>query len=195
MSSQSIKSSRSETLLFLKRWIRHPIRLGAVIPSSPALTGLVARNVELRPGGIVLELGGGTGCLTRKLLDSGIPEDKLYVLELDPELCAYLKNALPNVNVIQGDACDLPKLIPKKYIGKVSTVISGMPMTTMPIEVQRKIIDASFSVMDDKGDLLQYTYRPISPLPAARLGLVKQRVGVTFRNLPPATVWRYQKAA
>ena len=195
MSSQSIKSSRSETLLFLKRWIRHPIRLGAVIPSSPALTGLVARNVELRPGGIVLELGGGTGRLTRKLLDSGIPEDKLYVLELDPELCAYLKNALPNVNVIQGDACDLPKLIPKKYIGKVSTVISGMPMTTMPIEVQRKIIDASFSVMDDKGDLLQYTYRPISPLPAARLGLVKQRVGVTFRNLPPATVWRYQKAA
>ena len=190
-----MKTRRSETLLFLKRWIRHPIRLGAVIPSSPALTGLVARNVELRPGGIVLELGGGTGCLTRKLLDSGIPEDKLYVLELDPELCAYLKNALPNVNVIQGDACDLPKLIPKKYIGKVSTVISGMPMTTMPIEVQRKIIDASFSVMDDKGDLLQYTYRPISPLPAARLGLVKQRVGVTFRNLPPATVWRYQKAA
>lgn len=194
--TQNVKNSRDENLLFLKRWLRHPLRLGAVLPSSPALTSLIARNVNLRTDSIAVELGAGTGCVTRMLLQAGIPTEKLYVLELDPELCEFLKASLPNVNVIQGDARELPKLLPKKFIGKVSSVISGMPMTAMPQDVQRQIIDASFEVMDQTGEFLQYTYRPgISPLRAKNFGLEKQRIGMAFRNLPPATVWRYQRAA
>ncbi len=196
MTDRSLKSSREENLLFLKRWLRHPLRLGAVLPSSPALTGLIARNVTLRPGGVVVELGAGTGCLTRMLLGAGISKDRLYVLELDPELCEFLHKNLPDVNVIQGDARDLPTLIPKKYVGKVSSVVSGMPMTAMPMAIQRQILKASFDVMDEDGEFLQYTYRPgFSPLKAKQFALSKQRIGMAFRNLPPATVWRYQKAS
>lgn len=189
------KSNYKETLLFFRRWLRHPLRLGAVIPSSPALTRLVCRQIAIKDDRIIVELGAGTGCLTRMLLEMGIPHDRLYVLELDPELCEYLKKTMPTVNVIQGNACDLPKLLPPEWVGKVSTVVSGMPMTAMPKEVQRKIIDASFEVMDDNGELFQYTYRPVSPLAASQFGLSKTRVGVAFRNLPPATVWRYQRLA
>ena len=194
--TKNVKNSRTENILFLKRWLKHPLRLGAVLPSSPALTGLIARSVNLRSDRIAVELGAGTGCVTRMLLQAGIPTEKLYVLELDPELCEFLKASMPEVNVIQGDARDLPKLLPKKFVGKVSSVISGMPMTAMPQEIQRQIIDASFAVMDGEGEFLQYTYRPgFSPLRAKNFGLDKQRLGMAFRNLPPATVWRYQKAA
>jgi phosphatidylethanolamine/phosphatidyl-N-methylethanolamine N-methyltransferase len=195
MNLDQVSSPRDEMLFFLRRWVRHPLRLGAVIPSSKALTTLVAEQVKMRPDRIVVELGPGTGCLTRSLLEAGVPKERLFVVELDPELCAYLKRALPEVQVIHGNACDLPSLIPQKYHGGVSTVISGIPMTTLSHDIQRSIINAAFSLMDKEGELLQYTYRPISPIPAGRLGLSKKRVGVIFRNLPPATVWRYQRAA
>ena len=195
MTLEHVASQRDEVLFFLRRWVRHPLRLGAVIPSSKALTTLVAEQVKLRPNRIIVELGPGTGCLTRSLLEAGVPTERLFVVELDPELCSYLKKSLPNVQVIHGNACDLPALIPQQYHGCVSTVISGIPMTTLSQETQRSIISAAFSLMDEEGDMLQYTYRPVSPIPAGRLGLSKERVGVIFRNLPPATVWRYQRAA
>ncbi len=187
--------NREATLMFIRRWFKHPLRLGAIIPSSPALTKLVSRQVQLHAGKYVVELGGGTGRLTRTLLEAGIPNERLIVVELDKELCNYLRQSLPNATVIQGDACDLPKILPKKVVGNVSSVISGIPMTNIPNEIIQKIIDACLAVMSDDGEILQYTYRPLSPLAAGKLGLSKQRVGMTFRNLPPATVWRYKRAA
>jgi phosphatidylethanolamine/phosphatidyl-N-methylethanolamine N-methyltransferase len=186
---------KDERKLFFRRWIKHPIRLGAVLPSSIALTSMISKHATMNDDGIVVELGGGTGRLTRSLLKAGIPAHKLYVIELDPELCAFLKKAMPDVNVILGDARDLAKLIPQEYIGKITTVISGMPMTTMPFDIQRSIIKACFNVMTPDGQLLQYTYRPVSPLSIEKHHLTKTRLGVTFKNVPPATVWRYQSAA
>ena len=149
----------------------------------------------MQKGKYVLELGPGTGCLTKSLLEAGVPKERLLVVELDKELCTYLGNSMPDLNVIHGNACDLTKILPKDVIGNISTVISGIPMTTLSAKIQGQIIDACFAVMGKNGEMLQYTYRPISPIPAAKLGLSKQRIGMTFKNLPPATVWRYQRAA
>lgn len=190
---QQEAQQRDGTRLFFKRWLRHPLRLGAVLPSSKALTTLISKHTIVDEDSIVVELGGGTGTVTRQLLASGIPPKKLYVLELDPELCTYLRQAFPDTNVILGNATDLEHLLPQEYLGKVASVISGMPITNMSSELQKKIIDVSFKVLRPDGHFLQYTYRPLSPIPAARLGLSKQRVGFAFRNLPPATVWRYQR--
>lgn len=185
---------RDERKLFFKRWLRHPLRLGAVLPSSKELTDLVAKFTVCDPDGIVIELGGGTGRLTRSLLNGGVPPEKLYVFELDPELGTFLKKAYPDVNVIIGDACDLASLIPKQYIGKVATVVSGMPMNAIPLDVQKRILKAAFEVMTPDGQLLQYTYSPVSPLPAEKHGLMKKRIGFAVKNVPPASVWRFSKA-
>ncbi|GAO98084.1 ribosomal RNA small subunit methyltransferase A [Caedimonas varicaedens] len=184
-----------ETLLFLKRWLKHPLRLGAIAPSSPALTSLISRSISVKPENYIVELGAGTGTVTRRLLEYGIPSAQLYVVELDPELCAFLQKSLPNVHVIQGNATDLASLLPKEVIGKVSSVVSGMPMSTMPLNVQRKIIDACLEVMMPDGEIVQYSYHVTSPIPALKLGLSKKRIGTAFLNLPPASLWRYQKAA
>lgn len=194
LSSSTEPKTKNETLLFFKRWLRHPLRMGAVIPSSPALTRLVSQNVNLR-GGPIVELGAGTGCLTRSLLEAGIPAEKIIIVELDPALCDHLKETFPQLQIYQGNATNLPDLLPEDVVGQVSTVISGLPMTAMPFGVQRQIIDACFNIMDVEGDILQYTYRPVSPLSTQKLGLKKERVGLILKNLPPATVWRYQKPA
>lgn len=184
-----------ETLLFLKRLLKHPLRLGAIAPSSPALTSLVSRHVSVKAGSYIVELGAGTGTVTRRLLEHGIPSDQLYVVELDPELCSFLERSLPDIHVIQGNAVELASLLPKEVVGKVSTIVSGMPMSTMPLNLQKKIIDSCFKVMTPDGEIVQYSYHVTSPIPALKLGLSKERIGITLLNLPPAFLWRYQRAA
>jgi phosphatidylethanolamine/phosphatidyl-N-methylethanolamine N-methyltransferase len=191
--SQPPAARAGEELLFLRRWLAHPLKVGALLPSSAWLGRLVARNVSLGPDEYVVELGAGTGTVTRELLASGIPSDRLFVVELDPDLCAFLRRQLPGANVVQGDATQLRALLPGDVAGKVRTVISGIPMVTLPQPLQRRMIDAWFDVMVPDGRMLQYTYSLVSPVPEAQLGLRGRRCGIVMRNIPPAWVWSYTR--
>ncbi|MGQ0663726.1 MAG: class I SAM-dependent methyltransferase [Pseudomonadota bacterium] len=185
-------SSPPEGLLFLRRWLAHPLKVGALLPSSRALARLVARQIRCVPDQAVVELGAGTGAVTRALLRAGVPTDRLFVVEIDRDLTAYLRKQVPGVQVIHGDASRLKDLLPHEWHRRISTVISGIPMVPLPIEAQQRLIDSSFDVMAPGGRLLQYTYSAISPLPERRLGLKGRLKGVTFLNFPPAWVWSYE---
>lgn len=184
------KRITGEKRLFLKRWLRNPLRLGAVAPSSQRLVSRVAQHVRLNPDEYVIELGGGTGRLTKAILNHGIPADKLIVLELDGELCQYLRKTFPDVTVLEADACEMASLLSDK-IGKVTTVVSGMPISTMPRDVQRRIVIAVFQMLRAGGEFIQFSYHPVSPISAKKLGLEKKLLGLTVRNIPPATIWKY----
>jgi phosphatidylethanolamine/phosphatidyl-N-methylethanolamine N-methyltransferase len=183
----------SEELLFLKRWFANPLKVGAVLPSSPFLARLVARQVRRQPEEFVVELGAGTGSVTKELLRAGIPADKLLVIEIDPKLVAFLRREVPEARIIQGDATRLSELLPREAVGRVGTVISGIPMVTVPLEIQQRMVDAWFAVLARGGYMLQYTYSLVSPLPEAKLGLKGRRRGIAVRNLPPAWVWSYER--
>jgi phosphatidylethanolamine/phosphatidyl-N-methylethanolamine N-methyltransferase len=184
-----------EELLFLRRWLAHPLKVGALLPSSPWLGRLVARNVSCGPDEYVVELGAGTGTVTRALLEAGIPSERLFVVEIDRDLCDFLRRQLPGARVIHGDATQLRALLPAEVPGKVRTVISGIPMVTLPLPLQRRMVDAWFDVMVPGGRMLQYTYSLVSPLPEARLGVRGRRCGIVMRNIPPAWVWSYGRDA
>jgi len=186
-------SSAEEGLLFLRRWLAHPLKVGAVLPSSPALARLVARQVPLRADQAVVEVGAGTGSVTKGLLEAGVPPDRLFVVEIDADLCAFLRKQVPQAQVINGDASRLSELLPSKWLGKISTVISGIPMVTLPLDVQQRFVDAWFGVMAPEGRMLQYTYSLISPLPESKLGLKGRRKGIAMLNVPPAWVWSYER--
>jgi phosphatidylethanolamine/phosphatidyl-N-methylethanolamine N-methyltransferase len=188
-------SPAEEGLLFLRRWLAHPLKVGAVLPSSPALARLVARQVPVRPDQAVVELGAGTGSVTKALLEAGVPADRLFVVEIDADLCAFLRKQVPQAQVINGDAARLSELLPSKWLGRVSTVISGIPMVTMPLELQQRFINAWFGVMAPEGRMLQYTYSLVSPLPESKLGLKGRRKGIAMLNVPPAWVWSYELTA
>jgi phosphatidylethanolamine/phosphatidyl-N-methylethanolamine N-methyltransferase len=101
---------------------------------------------------------------------------------------------VPQARIIQGDATRLGELLPPEVVGRVGTVISGIPMVTLPIEVQQRMIDAWFGVLAPGGHMLQYTYSLVSPLPESKLGLKGRRCGIAMRNVPPAWVWSYVRA-
>lgn len=181
----------SNAALFFRRWLANPLQMGSIIPSSPSLCRRIAALVRRAEDEVVVELGAGTGVVSRALLAAGVPADRLVVLEIVPEMAEHLRAVLPGATVIAGDAFELPRALPQRWHGKVGTVICGIPLVLLPIERQRQFVQAVEAVAPGRGFLL-YTYCITSPLPYRKLGLEARREAWTPLNFPPASVWRYR---
>jgi phosphatidylethanolamine/phosphatidyl-N-methylethanolamine N-methyltransferase len=193
---ERLKRAPSGRWLFFRRALVHPLQLATPLPSSPALGRLIAQQLGDVRGGLTVEIGGGTGVITRELLAAGVAPERLLVLEIDPEMADYLRGTLPEACVVTGDARALPELLPSSWRGRVDTVVSGVPMTVLSAASQRELITAVFAVLAPDGRFLQYTYSfGGSPIRAKRLGLSGRRLGTTFGNFPPASVWTYRPSS
>lgn len=178
--------------LFFRRWLANPLQMGSVIPSSPSLCRKIAGLVERAEDEVVVELGAGTGVISRALLAAGVPADRLIVVEIVPEMAEHLRTVLPaGVQVVCGDAFELAETLPRRWVGKVGTAICGIPLVMLPLAQQRRFVEAVEAVAPGRGFLL-YTYCITSPLPYRRLGLEARREAWTPLNFPPASVWRYR---
>lgn len=177
--------------MFFRRWVANPLQMGSVIPSSAALCRRIVAHTRRAPDEAVLELGAGTGVVSRALLAAGIPADRLFVVEIVPDMARHLHRVLPGVSVIEGDARELPNLLPPQWHGRIGTVICGIPLVLLPVATQRRFIDAIEAVAPGRG-FLHYSYCVTSPLPTRRHGLAGRREAWTPLNLPPASVWRYR---
>lgn len=176
--------------LFVSRWLAHPLRMGSVVPSSQTLCKHMVRCAWPEDNGVVLELGAGTGVISRAFLDAGLPAERLVTLEIDPDLADHLRGTLRGVEVLECDARKLMDYLPERFHGRITTVVCGIPLVLLPLEEQRRFVEAMQAVAPDRGFLL-FSYCITSPLPAKKLGLTAKRVVWTPRNLPPASVWRY----
>lgn len=192
MSGQTVQESKvANSGLFFRRWLANPLQMGSIIPSSRALCERIARNVRRNDDEYVLELGAGTGVVSKAMIDHGVPPEKLIVVEIVPDMAEHLRSVLPGVNVICGDAFALKDTIPPEWQNKIGTAICGIPLVMLPLEQQQRFVDAVESVAPGKGFLL-LTYCITSPLPYRKLGLNATRLEWTPLNFPPASVWRYE---
>lgn len=187
------------TLTFFRQWLKNPLTTAALSPSSRQLARLMMQ--ELPPGAQrVIELGGGTGVFTRALLDHGIAPDKLMVLELNQELHQYLSQRFPNARVVCGDARELNRLVREYHFaadGQADAVISGLGLLSMSRNLVREILEAAFSVLAPQGRMIQFTYGPVSPVPRElldELGLTVRRGGFAWWNMPPASVFVFERS-
>ncbi|GAG27969.1 unnamed protein product, partial [marine sediment metagenome] len=97
--------------VFFREIFTNPSSVGAVLPSSKSLANHIASQVPNHSDGIVLELGAGTGVVTQALLDQGVPEERIVVVEISNSLAKFLRRRFPKVNIVQGDASNLIQLL------------------------------------------------------------------------------------
>lgn len=194
LSDHAALSAAGRTWVFFRRWLANPLEMGSIVPSSPALGRRIAAAVRAGPAGAVIELGAGTGAITRAMLEGGIAPARLTVIEIVPEMASILRATYPGVTVLCGDAWQLPSLLGAEARGRIGTVVCGIPLVLLPYARQRALVEAIEAVAPGRG-FLHYTYCLTSPLPARRLGLTGARVAWTPANFPPASVWRYAPLA
>ena len=81
--------------------------MGAVMPSGRVLARTMAQYVDIKSSGPVVELGPGTGAITNALIEHGIDQKRLVLVEYNPGFCALLRDRYPQAKVVQGDAYTL----------------------------------------------------------------------------------------
>lgn len=184
---------KKEKIFFIRKLLKNPKSVGAIAPSSKSLAAFVAQCIQSHE--VIVELGAGTGGLTKALLEVGLPSDRLVLLELDGDMCLLLRKKFPELLVIQGDASLLPELLEQyaPHIHSVDAIVSGIPMVNLSKKEQSSIVEACFRVLSPQGRFLQFTYGPLSPLPHKKMGLVAERLGHVLKNVPPAVIWQYTK--
>lgn len=186
----------AETLNFFGLWLRQPRSIGAVAPSSETLADAIASEVDFDRPGVVVELGGGTGSITRALVERARNPRDIVVIEREAKLCTHLARRFPEVQVICGDARALPRLLRSAGVGPVKAVVSGLPLLSLPARTRYGIVRQAMTVLEPDGVLLQFTYGPLSPVgrsQAQRIGILGHRSGYIVRNLPPASLWQYRR--
>jgi phosphatidylethanolamine/phosphatidyl-N-methylethanolamine N-methyltransferase len=184
-----------DALGFLTLWFRRPRSIGAITPSGRRLAAAVAREVDFSGAGVIVELGGGTGSVTRALVERATDTTEIVVIEREPSLCALLSARFPGIRVLEGDAEDLGKLLADAGIGPVKAVVSGLPLLSLSRMTCRRIVRESFAALAEGGVFVQFTYgfaSPIGPSHARRARIAGRRTGWVLRNLPPAALWCYR---
>jgi phosphatidylethanolamine/phosphatidyl-N-methylethanolamine N-methyltransferase len=195
----SQKSSLADSARFIKQWIENPRLIGAVSPSGPALAKCMASFVDLSREGPIVELGPGTGPVTKALLARGVAPQRLVLVEYEHRFCAMLGERYPGVTIVQGDAYGLEKTLSGRIDAKVSTVVSSLPLLVRPERDRVELLHQAFKLMGDEGLFIQFTYGLAkSPMPLHAHGVSGAYTGKgsapILLNIPPARVWRYRKA-
>jgi phosphatidylethanolamine/phosphatidyl-N-methylethanolamine N-methyltransferase len=180
---------------FFKSLVAAPRLTGAVAPSGRALARAMAAAVDPGTSGLVVELGPGTGPVTRALIERGVDQRRLVLVEYDPRFCRMLESRFEGVRVIEGDAYDLPRTLSEFGAVNIAAVVSSLPLLNQPPHRRETLIGDAFAMMRPEGVFVQFTYGLHSPIPReACSGRYAARRGpAIWRNLPPARVWTYRR--
>jgi phosphatidylethanolamine/phosphatidyl-N-methylethanolamine N-methyltransferase len=178
---------------FLRSWIEKPLHMGAVMPSGRLLARTMAQYVDIKSTGPVVELGPGTGAITSALLDRGIDQKRLVLVEYNPSFCALLRDRYPHARVVQGDAYSLRDSLRNVLSGPASAVVSGLPLVTKPMLTRLKLIRDAFTALAPGAPFVQFTYSVAPPIPKSLPGVSTEASERIWMNLPPARVWVYRK--
>ncbi len=190
----------NENIEFLQAFIKNPLKVGAIAPSSPELAKKMLESIKPAENRIVLELGVGTGAIT-KYLQNILSDDKSYLgIELDRDLVKSLKTNYPQLKIVRGNAADTFSIHQKTGFGKVGFIICCLPFVSMPNEVGEKILLEIDKFMQ-AGCLFrtfQYAHGYYMPSAIKLREFMRNRYGkakrsqLIVKNVPPAYTLTWQ---
>ncbi|MGH9915769.1 MAG: phospholipid N-methyltransferase PmtA, partial [Pyrinomonadaceae bacterium] len=142
----------------------------------------------------VLELGPGTGVITRAILNRGVTPENLFCVEYSADFAEHLREDFPGVNIIEGDAFNLDKTLGEHKGQMFDSVVSAVPLLNFPVGDRVKIIEDLLRRVPHGRPIVQITYGPMSPVPAGRGNYKIEHLDFIIRNVPPARLWIYRHA-
>ena len=183
-----------ENIQFLRAFLKNPGTVGAIAPSSPELAETMLSGLKPDKDNIILELGVGTGAIT-KWVEPILPDRDSYLgLELDEKLYHALRLDFPSLHIVQGNACEAYKIHKESGLGKVKYLVCCLPFVSLPKTVSEQIFGQIDMFMEDGCTLRIFQYAHGYYLPPAlklrermrhRYGKSK-RSQLVLKNVPPA---------
>ena len=194
--SARLRPQPDARLKFFQGFLRRPLEVGSIIPSSRFLERRVARAASLDTARTVVELGPGTGGTTRAFLRSMPKTSKLLAIEINPDFIPVLNRLTkdPRLIVHEGSATDLSAIVSDHDLPAPDVVLSGIPFSTMPREVGLDIIRSVKEALPQGGLFVAYQVRDrVETLGNEIFGRSSKQT--ELRNVPPMRVYRWEKTS
>lgn len=182
-----------EEIRFFKTWIDKPKALGAVLPTSNATARRMASVIDPGSDDPVLELGPGTGVITKAILARNVAPEKLYSVEHTEAFLPQLRSQFPDVNIIHGDAFQLDEALPVMNGAKFDTIISAVPLLNFPAEQRVDFVHDLLERLNPGRPVVQISYGALSPVPSDQKTYSAEPLDWMLRNIPPARLWVFRK--
>jgi phosphatidylethanolamine/phosphatidyl-N-methylethanolamine N-methyltransferase len=184
----------NENIQFLQAFLKNPLKVGAVAPSSPDLAWQMLEGILPDKDNIVIELGVGTGAITKYVAEI-LPDNDSYLgIELDTKLVSSLKVRYPEMNIVGGNACEVAAIHQESGLGKASYILCCLPFVTLPEEVAARILSEVENYMQ-QGCMFrafQYAHGYYTPSALRLRKFMRDRYGnskrsrLVAKNVPPA---------
>jgi phosphatidylethanolamine/phosphatidyl-N-methylethanolamine N-methyltransferase len=192
--SQFVRKHFGDEIAFLKGWIGSPKVVGSVTPTSTFGARTMASVVNPASALPVLELGPGTGVITKAILARGLAPQSLYCVEYAPQFVALLRQRYPQIHVLQGDAFDLDAALGERRGLVFDTIVCSLPLMTFPMHKRRALIRDLLGRLVPGRPIILYTYAMLPPVRRERGDdFVVQHHELVVRNVPPANFWIYRR--
>jgi phosphatidylethanolamine/phosphatidyl-N-methylethanolamine N-methyltransferase len=178
---------------FLKGWKRNRKAVGAIAPTSAVTARKMASVVRPASGLPVLELGPGTGIITKAILARGVQAQDLTSIEYSPEFCEHLRAQFPSVDIRCGDAFALDLALGGRRDAQFDCVISAIPLLHLPVAKREALVIDLLERVPIGRPVVQITYGLLSPVVALPKQYEVRHLAFMMRNIPPAQLWIYKK--
>jgi phospholipid N-methyltransferase len=183
--------------MFFKEFLRHPVMVGSVIPSSKTLIERMLKPVDWANTKLFVEYGPGVGTFCRPILDKMAPDATLIAIDTNPDFIEYLRQEIvdPRFIAVQGSAADVQAIIAEQGFDFADYILSGLPFSTLPPGVGPAISDATYAALRPGGAFLVYQF---SPKCRDFIALNFERIdhGFELVNIPPAQLyWAWKDEA
>lgn len=186
--------TKREAATFLKRFIKHPGRIGSVAPSSKFLTRAMLSQIDWKNALNIAELGAGTGVFTREIIKLARPDANILVFEIDASLRRVIKERHPDHKGLKlySDAQKLLEIMHENNIENLDCVISSLPFTVLPRQMSENILNAASDALKPDGRFIAYQYSRIMKHKLTdKFNDIKTKY--VLLNIPPAFVFNCGK--
>ncbi|MGE5113608.1 MAG: class I SAM-dependent methyltransferase [Acidobacteriaceae bacterium] len=177
-------------LLFAKNFLQHPRMLGSVVPSSRFLIQRMLDRIDWVRTRVIVEYGPGVGNVSQHLLSRLRPDGWLVLVEMNEEFVFLLRQRLhdPRVKVVHGSAANVRSILRELGFDGADVIISGIPYSTIPAVLRRRILRESRAMTSDGGEVIVYQFMKMIE---KELRDCFDEVEPDFEalNLPPARIW------
>ena len=189
---QRLEQKFDEEIRFFKGWQRDKKGVGALLPTSSVTARRMADVIDTSSGLPVLELGAGTGVITKAILERGVAPHDLVSIEYASHFCDLLRKRFSGVDIRNGDVFQLDTVLADRRGQIFDSVISAVPMLSFPLERRIALMKDLLSRIPRGRPVVQITHGPMSPLPAMPEIYTIAHFDFIMRNLPPAQLWLYR---
>ncbi|TMJ16081.1 MAG: methyltransferase [Alphaproteobacteria bacterium] len=175
---------------FLRGFVKHPVMVGSIIPSSKVLIDKMLAPVDWANCKLFVEYGPGVGTFTQHILDRLAPDAILLTIDTNADFTQYLNGKFRDsrLRAVTGSAADVREIMGNFGFDHADYILSGLPFSTLPAGIGPKIAEETAAAIRPGGAFLVYQFSPkVREFIAPHFERIDK--GFEWINIPPATLF------